>query len=91
VDLDVHHHHLRIERKTMRTNREYQIGDRIDYEDMDDMDDMERDDLLSDLRQRSLTLYDDGSSRVVVWMYTRSGSLIEDLVVGAEQPEGETK
>jgi hypothetical protein len=75
----------------MMANREYQIGDRIGYEDMDDMDDMERDGLMSDLRQRSLTLFDDGSGRVVVWMYTRSGSLIEDLVVGTEQPEGETK
>lgn len=71
----------------MMANREYQIGDRIDYDDLEEMDDMERDDLLSYLRQQSMTLFDDGAGRVVVWMYTRSGSLIEDLVVGAEQPE----
>ena len=66
---------------------EYKIGDRIDYDDIDDMDDISRDDLYRDLQDRSMTLYDDGSDKVVVWMYAKDGSLIEDPVVGTEQPE----
>ena len=66
---------------------EYKIGDRIDYDDIDDMGAVERDDLYRDLRQRSMTLHDDGSDRVVVWMYAKDGSLIEDLITGTEQPE----
>ena len=66
---------------------EYKIGERIDYDDIDDMGAVERDDLYRDLRQRSMTLYDDGSDKVVVWMYAKDGSLIEDPVVGTEQPE----
>ena len=65
----------------------YEIGDRIDYDDIDDMDDMSRDDLLRDLRNRSMTLHDDGRDRVVVWMYAKDGSLIEDLIIATEQPE----
>ena len=66
---------------------EFKIGDGIYYDDIDDMGAVERDDLYRDLRQRSMTLHDDGSDRVVVWMYAKDGSLIEDPVVGAEQPE----
>ena len=66
---------------------EYKIGDRIDYDDIDDMDAVERDDLYRDLRQRSMTLHDDGSDKVVVWMYARSGRRIEELIIATEQPE----
>lgn len=66
---------------------EYKIGERIGYDDIDNMDAVERDDLYRDLQDRSMTLYDDGSDKVVVWMYAKDGSLIEDPVVGTEQPE----
>ena len=66
---------------------EYKIGERIGYDDIDNMDAVERDDLYRDLQDRSMTLYDDGSDKVGVWMYAKDGSLIEDPVVGTEQPE----
>ena len=61
---------------------EYKIGERIGYDDIDNMDAVERDDLYRDLQDRSMTLYDDGSDKVA-----KDGSLIEDPVVGTEQPE----
>ena len=68
-------------------SKDYNINDRLDYDDAEEeFDDMTWDDLKSDLSNRDMAMYDDGQSYVVVWMFSKSGSRILDPIVGGEQP-----